>query len=737
MTEQPSLRFHASPELNVVNQSTSLINQSLSERFRKPSVVRAVIWASMLLYFFWWMHTKWLPPMPPDDQISGFFNLPALRFKFFMSGPVPYAISLTFLIGLQYLVQIVWRILRPLSILFNFANLVDLEVRQVAKGNDLGQLRDKLIKQGRAGQLGYYGKRFSILLIRWERDKDIGAVSALKNEVLESDEEDVAIAFTAISWVEWTLPLLGFFGTVIGIGGAISSVQKGVSLLFAQEKLNPEVLALFNEGFKGLALAFDTTFQGLLFLIIVGGLHFMLRKSLASSLAMARVEFAEFVAKWAGAGGEPPIINVHNFSIQMEMLEVRMDQLQDAIEVSDRRAIEFREDVRSTVERVVAESPNLEWVRKVLFVPVVEFSEVWLNLAKQVVAIISTKVGHKNWSFTALSVSAFSSHGFVAAIEDQNKPDTFWLFLSDLDAEADSEQNSKSVGEIIQTNLKIKDVYFASTLTNQQLLVTTQTGELRLVSTQFPLQDELITSGLHVEDSIFPVTIEAKSLVLIVRRKHSGFDISCSDFASDGDTICHLSGNTNSALWAFDPQSAKMLAAIKKEGRWHLHILQFSPPHPPAKEDQATHQLQPKLVCPPNQQNERSLPAKLHPRQLFTLSADEILILDEEGNLHYWNKTRPVPIKLKHASWPLDPKSKVLVGADGWIAVAAHGHLTMWRIQRGGHLYPYEKLPKGLAISGIDVDSLVATGDGSYLLGKGERLISIWEFPRYAIDEVK
>jgi hypothetical protein len=61
----------------------------------------------------------------------------------------------------------------------------------------------------------------------------------------------------------------------------------------------------------------------------------------------------------------------------------------------------------------------------------------------------------------------------------------------------------------------------------------------------------------------------------------------------------------------------------------------------------------------------------------------------------------------------------------------------MWRIQRGGHLYPYEKLPNGFAISGLDINSLVTTWDGRYLLAVEERLVSIWEFPRYAVDEFK
>lgn len=759
MNEQPAFALSAQTEPDASDPTTQLADPALSEgllQLQKPSIPRAIFWAAIWLYISWLVHKRWLPPMQ-FDKIAGFDTLFALRFKFYESGWIPFAITLTFFIGLHYLWQIVKKLLFPLSIANSIANQVDRPIIMAARRNDYNALINMLNQQIVTGRLGYYSKRFAKLLHRWERDKDIGAVIALKNEVLESDEEDVALALTAISWVEWALPLWGFLGTVVGIGNAIGSVKDGVNLLFERKTLDPAALGLFGEGFKGMAQAFDTTFQGLLFLIIVGGLHFMLRKSIASSLAQARVEFADFVAKWVGAGGDPPIINVHNLDIQMEVLGEQMNQLQEAMEVNDRRATEFRETLKSTVERVVAESPNLEWVRKVLFVPVVEFSKVWLNLAQHAVKTINTKLGHENWKFTGIEVSASGSHGFVAVIEDQKKPDTQWLFFSDLDAELDNEQKAPNIGEIVQTKLKLRNALPSSNL--KKLLVVTQNGQLKFVSAQSSVEEKAVSSGLHVEDAlfpavigndgvasglhvedvIFPAVIGNENVALIVRRATSGFNIFSFNFASGTEMqrFPDVAGNTSKAIWTFHPASAQILVVIQKERRWHLHSLGFSLASPEPKDTQLSEQpAQPKIVCQPN--DESQLPSGINPRQLLALSRDEILIVDKAGFLHYWHRTtRPTPSMLKHVSWHPDPESRLLAGAAGWIAVAAHGHLTMWRIQRGGHLSPYEEKPNGFAIGAINIDSLAVTRDGRFVLAVEEKLISVWEFPRYAVDDLK
>jgi hypothetical protein len=715
-----------------LNEAKKLANKRFSEKFlqlKQPSFRRAIFWASVWLLIFWLIHKRWLSAMPPLEQISGFDNLAALRLKFFESGWIPYAISLSFLIGLHYLWQISNRLLRPLGL----SNTMDQRVIDAAKSDDHNALIILLNKEIEAGNVGYYTKRFAKLIARWEREEDTGVVIALKNEILETDEENIAIAFTTVSWAEWTLPLLGFLGTVVGIGGAIGSVQNGVSMLFAREKLDPDVLTLFTQGFKGLALAFDTTFHGLACLIIVGGLHFLLRRRLASNLAVARQIFSEFVAKWFAVKNDPIVIAVGDLKSQTAQLEDRIDRLKEAVEISDQRATNFREEIKRKVEHIVVESPNLDWVRKALFVPVVEFNQVGLNLATEAVNIINNAVGHKSWKFTALGVAGSGSHAFVAGVEDRKKPDAHWIFSSDLDVAAD-EERSQGLGNMTLTKLRLRCVFPASDL--KTLFAETQDGDLMPISLPTPDSEKPIVTGLQVEEPLFPAVIDKRNLILIVRRTAVGFKISCSDFASpkEPEHIHNLQGNMTRALWTFHDKSAQLFAVVQEERRWRLYTLRFSSSPTEQRDNGKPDEPSPsKLAC---ESSKREIPVTLIPKQVVALSPDEVLLVDREGEIHYWDKARSVPIRLRHASWPSDPDLRVTAGPKGWIAVSARGHLTMWRIHRGGHLYPYEKLPEGFAIDGLDTDSLITTSDGHYLLGIGKNLISTWEFPRYAVDEL-
>lgn len=369
-------------------------------QLQKPSFPKSVRLALIATVLFWLVHRRVLPAMPPPETISGFFNLTAIRYKFFDSGPVPYGITFTFLLGLHYLWQIWQKKLLPLSL----ADNIDQPAVEAARAGDDVKLGTILANKIMQRQVGYYASRFAKLMERWYGDQDIGAVLALKNDILESDEEDVALAFTTISWVEWTLPLLGFFGTVIGIGEAIGSVQRGVRLLFQRGQLDQSVLDLFNAGFKNLALAFDTTFQGLAFLIIVGGLHFLLRRNLALRIAEARLLFRDFVARWRGSGNEPIVLAVGNLDTHIDLLEETVHELRENLRSSDRRATEFREELRSAVERVVTKSPELQWVRKVLFEPVIEFDKVSLGLATKTAGAIAAHLGHGKWKYCTLGL---------------------------------------------------------------------------------------------------------------------------------------------------------------------------------------------------------------------------------------------------------------------------------------------------------------------------------------------
>lgn len=239
-----------------------------SVNFFRPAAYAAIF---VCLLYFW--HRYFATPLPPKEQIYGFFNTEALRFKLFASGPIPYAIAWTFFFGITYLWQINIRKLFPL----NISNVADRDIIEAAKGHDITFVRKLNEFYSKGLLVGYYGSRLHKLRKRYE-DKDIASVIALKNDILEVDEEDLALSFTAIVWCEAALPLLGFLGTVVGIGGALGGIKGAVQLLFANSKgattnLNQKVVEMFGQGFRDLAVAFDTTFLGLMGLIILGIFH--------------------------------------------------------------------------------------------------------------------------------------------------------------------------------------------------------------------------------------------------------------------------------------------------------------------------------------------------------------------------------------------------------------------------------------------------------------------------------
>jgi hypothetical protein len=134
-----------------------------------------------------------------------------------------------------------------------------------------------------------------------------------------------------------------------------------------------------------------------------------------------------------------------------------------------------------------------------------------------------------------------------------------------------------------------------------------------------------------------------------------------------------------------------------------------------------------------------SLPNLLKVKDIVLLGSEQILILDEAGNLHYWQPARSNPRKLSHAKWKRDAQCVIRAGSKGWIAVVAKGHLSMWRIGYGGVLHPYDRLPNEFDVGAINATTLHATSDGRYLMAlplAKDKMIFAWEFPRYAADEL-
>jgi hypothetical protein len=213
--------------------------QANSSRLPKSASGLVLLKATVIVGLLYLLHEYALPPLPHDHQISSFFTWDALRFKLFDSGPIPYFILGTFWFGLMYLEQIASSKIKPIRKVIADEG----EVLDAARKSDTQTLEEVIRKNVQNRNDGYYGHRFHRLLERWKQDQDLNAVIALKNEILEIDEENFSLSFVAVRWTEWALPLLGFLGTVVGIGAAVGGMKNGVRIVFEKGQITKEALA--------------------------------------------------------------------------------------------------------------------------------------------------------------------------------------------------------------------------------------------------------------------------------------------------------------------------------------------------------------------------------------------------------------------------------------------------------------------------------------------------------------
>lgn len=129
--------------------------------------------------------------------------------------------------------------------------------------------------------------RLKRLARHWYQTCEVDAVRAENDSLSAADEGRVAFFLLPVKWSAWIMPILGFIGTVVGVTGAIGSLQLGIRRVFADRVMTAEALESFNRGFSNLGLAFDTTFFGLLGLAVVGTCDmFLRRRSLATIAAI-------------------------------------------------------------------------------------------------------------------------------------------------------------------------------------------------------------------------------------------------------------------------------------------------------------------------------------------------------------------------------------------------------------------------------------------------------------------
>ncbi len=161
-----------------------------------------------------------------------------------------------------------------------------------------------VLHRERSGRSRFQDLRRAQLLRHWSQTGSVDAVRAANESLAGMAETRRAYGFVPFQWAGWLQPVLGFLGTVVGVSMSIDSLQFGIRMIFVESTITPAVMDQFNQGFAGLAVAFDTTFFGLAGSALTGTLSMFLRRRALGAMARIDEDAQDFLATRLPALGE-------------------------------------------------------------------------------------------------------------------------------------------------------------------------------------------------------------------------------------------------------------------------------------------------------------------------------------------------------------------------------------------------------------------------------------------------
>ena len=100
--------------------------------------------------------------------------------------------------------------------------------------------------------------RIDVALSNLQNIGEISEVASLTNAQASIDEDQVSASYSLINGFNWAIPVLGFIGTVLGLGSAIGEFGVTIQLADDVDKLKNSLTDVTG----GLSTAFDTTLLG-------------------------------------------------------------------------------------------------------------------------------------------------------------------------------------------------------------------------------------------------------------------------------------------------------------------------------------------------------------------------------------------------------------------------------------------------------------------------------------------
>jgi biopolymer transport protein ExbB/TolQ len=112
----------------------------------------------------------------------------------------------------------------------------------------------KVVRAVDPDEQGYLPRLISRCILQFQSSRSIDQSASLLNTSVEMFLHEVDLNYNMLRYLCWAIPSLGFIGTVIGIGLALS---------FAGDPTNADKANLLNEVTKRLAVSFDGTLVAL------------------------------------------------------------------------------------------------------------------------------------------------------------------------------------------------------------------------------------------------------------------------------------------------------------------------------------------------------------------------------------------------------------------------------------------------------------------------------------------
>lgn len=675
------------------------------------------------LFGLYYLHNNVLPPVDVT-KAERFFHLDSFRFKLFMSGAIPFLQLACFFYGVFFLLSIYvlanralrrslrqdGQLLRQINEKYetdygfggkldgtdyqNWRRILELVLNQKQISRERF-LEEQLKANGE--RLRFMGASYLQLVSRYNVDRDLTAVLAVKEDMISSAEDGLSRRFISVNWAEGALPLLGFLGTVMGIGIALGRIREAVMSMLQTRNAETgeaptggaqETVSLFTEGFQSLALAFDTTFLGLSGLLVLGLVHVVVKKDLAHSLAHISDSLNEQVTNWTAAN--QVTVAVSSVGEEVAKLRRRVDFLSDQVVTSFTKIITEVED------------PPFPSIRRALLRPYVEFKQLGADLPPMFQKAVQRALGSAQRFAvedlqsvqglkTGCAVMLRTPEIKVAMIHDTATCHVDWL---------------NGVG-----SLKPERIF--SSPSKDTILIQDQSGAVWAVRASGGPE--------KVSDAAVGVMATKPSsspYVALLRRSGVGGEIIAKQDATGFREMgtMSLEGNYTRKQCASHPISGSLAllgASNTDQDVKRVELIRMKEP--------TAGSLEIEYLVGVNFRSATEL------SQLQMLSADEVIFLDTAGTLYYWNEQYTKPEIMGHQEWKPSREISVYAGGGGWFAQVTGDYLRMWHIA-SGTLSPYRGEPQR---GDLTKAFFTPTFSGEQLLMsiRNSNLLGGWEFP--------